>query len=323
MSATHPHLAAIAAVARAAGVMPADPLTQTLDQARISARAYQGLWNHPLPHVDRVAVAHTVSPRGTPVALKIFYPDSRRTHVPVLIYFHGGGFALNGVDTHERLMRLLALRSGAAVVGVSYTLAPELRFPGQLDEALAAIAWACAEGARFGLDGDRLAVGGDSAGANLALAATLALRDARAALPCFGLLLYGMFSADLTSPSHRAYGNGGFGLTSSRVDWFWSQYVADHAQRDNPLAAPLWADLQGLPPQLVIAAGLDCLKDDSVGLADRLAEARVPHTLSVYSGVPHSFMQMSTHLPPANAAINEAAAALKRCLNTPLCMAAE
>ncbi|MBC7950802.1 MAG: alpha/beta hydrolase [Rhodospirillaceae bacterium] len=323
MPTAHPHLAAIAAVAREAGIMPADPLTQPLDQARLNARAYQGLWNQPLPPIHGIATAQTVSPRGTPVTVTIFYPDDRRDHLPVLIYFHGGGFALNGVETHERLMRLLALRSGAAVVGVSYTLAPELRFPGQLDEALAAIAWARTEGAQYGLDGGRLAVGGDSAGANLALAATLSLRDAGAPLPWAGLLFYGMFSADLTSPSHRAYGQGGFGLTTERVDWFWSQYLADRAQRDNPLAAPLWADLEGLPPQLVIAAGLDCLKDDSLALAERLAQAGVPHTLSVYPGVPHSFMQMSAHLAPADAAITEAAAALRRCLTAPLRMAAE
>ncbi|MBX9634472.1 MAG: alpha/beta hydrolase, partial [Magnetospirillum sp.] len=278
MSATHPHLSAIAAVVRAAGLQPANPLTQTLEQARISARAYQNLWNQPQPDIDGTAQAQTISPRGTPVALKIFYPDSRRTQVPALVYFHGGGFVLNGVDTHERLMRLLALRSGVAVIGVSYTLAPELRFPGQLDEALAAIAWARSEGSDFGLDADRIAVGGDSAGANLALAATLALRDAKAALPSFGLLLYGMFSADLTTPSHNAYGGGEFGLTSERVDWFWAQYLADRAQRDNPLAAPLWADLEGLPQQLIIAAGLDCLRDDSTALAERLAKADVPHT---------------------------------------------
>lgn len=323
MTTAHPHLAAIAAVAREAGIRPADPLTQPLDQARIAARAYQGLWNQPLPDIHGVATTQTTSPRGTPVTLTVFYPDHRRADVPVLIYFHGGGFVLNGVDTHERLMRLLALRSGAAVVGVSYTLAPELRFPGQLDEALAAVAWVRNEGGRHGLDGNRVAVGGDSAGANLALAVTLSLRDSGAALPCAGLLFYGMFSADLTTPSHRAYGQGGFGLTTERVDWFWSQYVADRAQRDNPLAAPLWADLEGLPPQLLIAAGLDCLKDDSVVLAERLSEAGVPHTLSVYPGVPHSFMQMSAHLPPAAAAISEAAAALRRYLNAPLRMAAE
>jgi acetyl esterase len=192
-----------------------------------------------------------------------------------------------------------------------------------LDEALAALDWVRNEGAAFGLDGERPVVGGDSAGANLALAATLALRDQGKVLPSLGLLFYGMFSADLETASHRAFGGGAFGLTTARVDWFWSQYVADRAQRDNPLAAPLLADLEGLPPQLLIGAGLDCLLDDSIRLADRLTQAGVPNTLSVYPGVPHSFMQMSAHLRPADAAIDEAAAALRRTFGAQLRLAAE
>ncbi len=323
MSEAYPHLATIAAFARDAGLTPANPLRQPLAEARTTALAYQALWNQSLPAIARIHEAATVSPRGTRVALKIFSPAERPDGLPVLIYFHGGGFALNSVATHERLMRLLALRSGAAVVGVSYTLAPELRFPGQLEEALAAIAWVRTEGARYGLDAGRLAVGGDSAGANLALAATLTLRDAGEELPALGLLFYGMFSADLASPSHHTYGAGAFGLTTERVDWFWTQYVADRAQRDNPLAAPLLADLHGLPPQLVIGAGLDCLLDDSLRLAERLNAAGVRNTLSVYPGMPHSFMQMSALLPPADAAISEAAHVLRRSLSVPLPLAAE
>lgn len=323
MSNSHPHLDTIARIAAAAGLAPADPLTQRLEVARANARAYQQLWNLPLPEGGAVAESQTVSPRGTPIRLRIHYPQEARGPLGALLYFHGGGFALNGIDTHERLMRLLAQRSGAAVIGVAYTLAPELRFPGQLDEALAAVAWVRTQGAAFGLDPSRLALGGDSAGANLALSAMLALRDLGLPAPDLGLLFYGMFSADLDSPSHRAYGGGGFGLTTARVEWFWDQYVADRAQRDNPGAAPLLADLEGLPPQLVIGAGLDCLLDDSVALAARLQQAGVQHTLTVVPGVPHSFMQMSAHLPPADAAITQAAEALARAFSPAAALAAE
>lgn len=312
MPAHHPHLATIAEISRLAAVIPADPLTQPLDAARTQARAYQSIWNAPLPEVGGVATAHATSTPGTDVALRIIYPDARRDTLPVLLYFHGGGFVLNGVDTHERLMRLLARRSGVAVVGVSYSLAPELRFPCQLREALAAWNWLREHGHRFGLDAGAAAVGGDSAGANLALALTLSLRDGKQSLPRLGLLFYGMFSADLDSPSHQAFGGGGFGLTSARMDWFWAQYLSDPRQRRDPLAAPLLADLTGLPHQLVIGAGLDCLLDDSLNLARRLEQAGVPHTLSVYDGVPHSFMQMSAHLPPADRAVAEAAGTLRR-----------
>lgn len=323
MSADHPHLDTIARIARNAGLTAADPIRQALDEARQHARDYQMLWNAPLPEAGGTAEAATVSPRGTAIRLRIHYPDRRRDGLGVLAYFHGGGFVLNGIDTHERLMRLLALRSGVAVVGIGYTLAPELRFPGQLDEALAAIQWVRRSGAEFGLDSSRLAIGGDSAGANLALSTMLALRDRGEVNAAQGLLFYGMFSADLDTPSHRTYGGGGFGLTTERMDWFWSQYLADRAQRDNPAAAPLRADLAGLPPQLVIGAGLDCLLDDSVRLAARLEKAGVAHTLSVYEGVPHSFMQMSAHLAPADAAVTQAAQCLHAALSRTLCQAAE
>ena len=315
--ASYPHLHTIAHAAQAAGLSAADPVRQPLDQARHQAWAYQMLWNTPLPPIGGAAEAETLSPRGTPIRLRIHYPDQRREGLPVLVYFHGGGFVLNGIDTHERLMRLLAVRAGVAVVGVGYTLAPELRFPGQRDEALAAIAWVRRQGRTFGLNGERLAVAGDSAGANLALTAQLALRDRGEASPLHGLLFYGMFTADLDTPSHRAYGGGQFGLTTERMDWFWSQYLADRAQRDNPDAAPLLADLEGLAPQLVIGAGLDCLLDDSVRLAARLRKAGVDTELAVVEGVPHSFMQMSAVLPPADLALSHAAGVLRRALSRP------
>lgn len=308
---THPHLDAILSHARSRQAVPADPLRQPLAEARAQARAYQAIWNEDLPAVAATHTATTVSPRGTDISLRVFRPAASG-RLPAIVYFHGGGFALNGLDTHERLMRLLALRSGAAVVGVGYSLAPELRFPGQIGEALAAIAWVRDAGAAFGLNGARLAVAGDSAGANLALAATLALRDGGQPPPAAGLLFYGMYSADLGSPSHQTFGGGGFGLTSERVDWFWRQYLDDEALRDTPLAAPLHADLSGLPPQLVIGAGLDCLLDDSLALARRLDAAGSRVTLSVYDGVPHSFMQMSAVLPPADHAITQAAEEVRR-----------
>lgn len=311
MSETIPALEKIAEIGRLSGLSPADPIHQPLAAARATARAYQQLWNTPLPEIDRVETVDVARPGLPPLSLRLHFPDTSRSRQPVLLYFHGGGFVLNGVDTHERLMRLLAIRSGATVIGVSYTLAPELRFPGQIHEALSAYDWVRTNGPAFGLDPARIALGGDSAGANLALATSLALRDAGKPAPKAGLLLYGMFSAKLTSPSHRAFGGGGFGLTTERMQWFWDQYLPDPKARTNPLASLVLAELGGLPHQTIIAAGLDCLRDDSVDLARRLETARVPHTLSVYGGVPHSFMQMSAHLPAADDAIHEAARAMR------------
>ncbi|CAA7622478.1 Esterase/lipase [Magnetospirillum sp. LM-5] len=315
----HPHLQSLAAYAARQGVAPADPLRQPLLEARAKAIAYQSIWNEPLPEGGR-HTRHT-SPAGT--GIDLYIPDEARGPAPVLFYFHGGGFALNSVETHRRLTRLLAQRSGWAVAAVSYDLAPEARFPRQLIQAQDAIDWLRERAALLGLDGGRWAVGGDSAGANLALAATIARRDKGRSMPALGLLFYGMFSADLDTPSHRAFGGGAFGLTTERVDWFWSQYVAQLAERTNPLAAPLYADLRGLPPQMLIAAGLDCLKDDSVRLADRLTAAGVESRLQVVEGVPHSFMQMSAVLEPADRAIDDAVAALRAVRSRPIAVAAE
>ena len=314
-----PSIAAIQAFAARHGAAPADPLRQPLPLARARAVAYKSIWNRDLPDIAR---RQDLS--AGPLRLRLFdrRPPGELAR-PVLVYFHGGGFALNSLDTHERLLRLLALRADVAVLAVAYSLAPEMRFPGQLEQALAAIAWARAHGAEHGLDGARLAVGGDSAGANLALAATLALRDRGQALPDFGLLLYGMYSADLATASHRAFGGGGHGLTTERIDWFWSQYLADFAQRDNPLAAPLHAEMHALPPHLVIGAGLDCLLDDSLALAARLKRAGVDTRLSVYDDAPHSFMQMSVLLDSAERAIDEAALAVAAALHPPFRQAAE
>ena len=312
-------IAAIQAYAQSQGVAPADPLRQPLAQARDKASRYQAIWNHDLPEIARrqdIAVGR--------LRLRLFDSQTAEsTNRPVLVYFHGGGFALNNLDTHERLLRLLALKSGVAVLALGYSLAPEVRFPGQLNEALETLSWLRRHGSEHGLDGSNFAVGGDSAGANLALAVTLASRDIGLPLPRFGLMLYGMFSADLESASHRSFGTGAHGLTSERVDWFWSQYLADRAQRDNPLAAPLLADLEGLPAQLVIGAGQDCLLDDSLNLARKLERAGVPTTLSVYDDAPHSFMQMTSLLEVAVQAVDQAAQAVAQVLLLPFRLAAE
>ncbi|MBI2241042.1 MAG: alpha/beta hydrolase [Magnetospirillum gryphiswaldense] len=312
-------IAAIQAYAQTQGVAPADPLRQPLPQARRDALAYQAIWNHDLPDIARRQDIQVGRLR-----LRLFDAvPAGQTNRPVLVYFHGGGFALNSLDTHERLLRLLAIRSGVAVLALGYSLAPEVRFPGQVQEALETLSWLRRNGNAHGLDGTNVAIGGDSAGANLALAATLSCRDIGLTLPRFGVLLYGMFSADLQTASHRAYGHGAHGLTSQRVDWFWSQYLADPAQRANPLAAPLHADLHGLPPQLVIGAGQDCLLDDSLKLAKKLEKASVPTTLSVYDDAPHSFVQMTTLLDQAVQAVDQAAQAVSRALSLPFRQAAE
>ncbi|PWC40374.1 alpha/beta hydrolase [Azospirillum sp. TSO22-1] len=293
------------------GCAPADPLRQPLQQARAAAERYHAFLNGPEALPADVEERRIDAPGG-PLRLRLYRPPgSEARTLPVLLYFHGGGFAVNSLDTHDRLLRLLARRAGVAVCAPAYSLAPERRFPHQHDEALAALRWLAREGAAHGLDVERIAVGGDSAGANLALAAALAARPPGEPRIAFGLLLYGMFAHDFDTPSHRRYGGGRYGLTSARMRWYWEQYLGHAEITGDPRAAPLFADLRGLPPLWLTAAGRDCLRDDSLRLAERLAEAGVPHRLEVCETLPHGFANMARLVAAADGAVARAAAAVR------------
>ncbi|WP_448207025.1 alpha/beta hydrolase [Azospirillum sp. sgz302134] len=307
-----PQVVALIDAAKRQGVPPADPLALPLAEARAAAERHHAFLNGDTPVPAEVRNIEADGPRG-PLRLRLYRSagqDGRR--LPVLLYIHGGGFVLNSVDTHDRLLRLLAVRSGVAVCALSYGLAPEHRFPHPYEEALAALRWVARNGAAHGLDPDRIAVGGDSAGANLALGLALAARGAGEPKVAFGLLLYGMFAHDFDTPSHRQFGDGRYGLTTARMRWYWEQYLGQTEPTDDPRAAPLLAeDLRGLPPLLLIAAGLDCLRDDSLRLADRLAEAGVPHRLEICESLPHAFATMTRLVEAADAAIQRAADAVR------------
>jgi Esterase/lipase len=291
------------------GVRPADPLAVPLWNARRDAMAWHFYWQGQLPDMRRIVERSIPGPVG-PIPLRLYYPH-RRIGGPLAVYFHGGGFALNGLATHERLLRDIALRARVPVCAVGYSLAPEHRFPVQWEEAVASVRWIMRHAGELGVAADRIALLGDSAGANLALATACALRDSRETPAAFLALFYGMFSADLGSRSHRMFGNGEFGLSTARVRWFWEQYVADPADRSDPRAAPLQADVEGLPPTLLIGAGLDCLLDDTLRLADRLRAAGVAHVLSVYDDLPHSFATIAPSVRRADEAVSEVADAVR------------
>ncbi|MBP2227800.1 acetyl esterase [Azospirillum agricola] len=305
-----PQVVALHEAMRAQGLVSADPLAMPLHQARAAAERAHLFLNRDAPPIPARNI-ETEGPAG-PLRLRLYRPPAiDERPLPVLVYFHGGGFAVNSVDTHDRLLRLLALRSGAAVVAVAYGKAPEHRFPHQHDEALAALRWVAREGAAHGLDGGRLAVGGDSAGANLALGAALAARAPGEPRVSFGLLFYGMFAHDFHTPSHRRFGDGRYGLTTARMRWYWEQYLGHAEPTRDPRAAPLLADLSGLPPLLLLAAGLDCLRDDSLRLAERLAAADVPFDLTVHESLPHSFANMTRLVEAADGAVTRAALAVR------------
>jgi len=251
---------------------------------------------------------------GGDLAIRSYRPLDAKAPAPLgaLVYFHGGGFVLGSLDSHDAVCRQLAVDAGCAVFSVDYGLAPENKFPRAVLDAFEATRWVHAHAAELGIDAARVAVGGDSAGAALATAvAMLAKREGGPAL-AFQLLLYPV--TDLRSvdtPSYLENANGYF-LTRSAMVWFREHYLARLEDRDDPLASPLASsDLGGLPPALLITAEYDPLRDEGEAYARALQAAGVPCTLTRYDGAIHAFASMYAYIDLGRAALNESAAALR------------
>jgi acetyl esterase len=305
-----PEIAALLEQARAAGLP--DPMTLPIAQGRAQIASGNAAWNVELPAL--AAVQETTCP-GPAGAIRLrHYRAVEAARLPAIVYLHGGGWTFCSLDTHDRLVRLLAIESGAAVVSVDYRLAPEHPFPAPLDDCLAAVRWLRKEGAGFGLETGRMVLAGDSAGANLALACLLRLRDAGAPLPLGAALFYGCYGANLDTASHRRFGDGSYHLSTERMGWFWRNYLGGLSRAD-PLAEPLHADLAGLPPLFLTAAALDPLADDTRALARRLTDAGVPHALIEYPGVVHGFLQWSLRSTAARLALADAGTEIRRILD--------
>lgn len=266
-------------------------------------------WNTPSLTLARVENLN-IPAADRHIPARLYQPAPGR---PLVVYLHGGGWVLGDLDSHDRLMRQLAVESGASVLGVDYRLAPEHPFPAPLEDVLTALRWLPNLPASLQVDTQRVVLAGDSAGANLALGALLALRDGGEPLPQGAALLYGCYRSSADSPAHRAFGDGRFGLTSERMSWFWDHYLGEHGG-GHPHAEPLLADLSGLPPLFLSACGLDCLLDDTRDLAERLEAQGVHCQCRIYPGVVHGFLRMSHRLPVAMQAIQETAGALARML---------
>ena len=194
-----------------------------------------------------------------------------------------------------------------------YRLAPEHPFPAPLEDCVAAVRWLAAQGRDWGIDPDRLVIAGDSAGANLSLATLLALRDAGEQPLRGAALVYGVFAPDHDTPSHLAYGGDNrYFLSTAEMEWFWGHYVPAGTDRRTPLAAPLYADLAGLPPLYLTAAEYDCLRTDSEQLAYRLALAGQPHEFRLWRGMIHACLHMAGNVEAMRAEIDHLAAFLRR-----------
>lgn len=257
----------------------------------------------PLPRVQDVALPLQAGPRPA----RLYAASQER--LPVLLYLHGGGFTIGGLDTHDSLCRQLALRSGAAVVSLDYRLAPEHRFPAALDDAWGALRWLAAEAHMLGLDGSRIAIGGDSAGATLSAVSAILARDAGLPL-ALQLLITPGTAAHQDSASHKLFSQG-FLLDAASLDWFFGHYIDFRHRRDWRYAPLEAADLEGVAPAWLGLAECDPLVDEGIAYADRLRMAGVPVQLELWRGVTHDFIKMGRAIPEAHAAQASAAAALK------------
>jgi acetyl esterase len=244
---------------------------------------------------------------GGPLPARLYAPDGAGPGV--LLYYHGGGWVLGELDSVDAACRMLANAAEVAVLSCEYRRAPEHPFPAAVEDAEAAVRWAAANAEHLGADASRLAVGGDSAGGNLAAVVAHRLRDSVA----FQLLVYPVIEHDAGYPSVREVTDPAF-LTKRSMDWYWAHYLGERDGRD-PRASPIHADrLEGLPPALVITAEHDPLRDEGEEYARRLADAGVAVTLSRYEGMPHGFFSMTGELAGARPAVAESAAALRATL---------
>jgi acetyl esterase len=251
--------------------------------------------------------------RGRRLACRVHRPTTDKP-LPVLVYIHGGGWVWGSIDTHDHIMRAYAAAAGCAVVGPDYALSPEAPFPQALEECAAVVRWVAKHGAAWGLDASRIVVGGDSAGGNLAVATALLLRETDPGIALRGLLLnYGVFDSRLDTATYDEFATG-HTLTREKMDFYWRCYAQRETDRLNPLAAPLRADLRGLPPCLMHVAELDVLAGENHAMERRLREAGVAVEATTFPGVLHGFLRAIGHVKASDRAVAEGGAWLRRVL---------
>ena len=241
------------------------------------------------------------------IPIRVYTPDAP-TPPPAMVYFHGGGWVVCDLDTHDVICRAIARWAGAVVVSVDYRLAPEHKFPAAVVDCYAATVWVEANADRLGIDRDRISVGGDSAGGNLATVVALKSRDENGPALAMQVMIYPV--TDLSSfatPSYQEFADG-YQLTRAQMEWFRDHYLRSMLDASDPHASPLLADdLAGLPPALIITAECDPLRDEGEAYAKRLADAGVPVTLTRYAGMIHPFFSLSGAIPHAHDAIQQVA----------------
>ncbi|MEZ5407032.1 MAG: alpha/beta hydrolase [Acidimicrobiales bacterium] len=290
-----------------AGMPPLNEMSPA--DARLAAEGFRALAGEPEPVAD--VTNRTIPGPGGDIPVRIYTPAGGGSSLACLVYYHGGGWVLGDIEGVDTICRAVANRAGCKVVSVEYRLAPEHKFPAPFDDCYATLEWVAANGDSIGVDTSKLAVGGDSAGGNLAAAVALKARDAGGPALCHQLLVYPVTNHDYGTVSYSDNGDG-YLLTQDMMKWFWDHYLNDAEEGRNPLASPLAAsDLSGLPSAFVITAEFDPLRDEGEAYAAKLAEAGVNVSHQRFDGQIHAFWQMPGVFPAALEAADKAAAELK------------
>lgn len=303
--------------------MPVDPaivtalaqraLRPVTELSPAEARAQSAAVAAAAPPPPPVAAVADLSADGIPARL---YRPGAAADLPLIVYFHGGGWVVGSVAGSEATCRRLANASGCAVLSAEYRLAPEHKFPAAVEDAYAATAWAAAHARELGCDPARLAVAGDSAGGNLAAVVCLMAREAGGPRIARQLLIYPVIDARAGYPSYTENGDGP-GLTGAAMAWYVRHYVRTPAEREDPRVSPILArEHRGLPPAMVLTAEYDPLRDEGEAYADRLRAAGVEVDARRYDGMVHGFWGFAAAAPSAAAALEQAASAFGAALRT-------
>lgn len=306
--------------------MPLNPQVEALlamfagmppvDYATVTATELRALNDRPMDMGPPPAVAATrdidIALPGRTLPARLYVPEGAGENPPLVVYYHGGGWVIGTLETHDSTCRVLANASSAAVLSIGYRLAPEAPFPGPLDDCFDALSWAHAHAAELGVDGSRLAVAGDSAGGNLAAAVAIRARDAGGPALRHQLLIYPVTDADFTRPSYVENGGEGAFLSTPMMQWFWRQYLGELPQGHvDGVTVGTHPDLSGLASATVITAECDPLRDEGMVYAERLAAAGVPVEAEIAPGMIHGFFSLFKAVPDALPYFDRAGARLK------------
>ena len=284
--------------------MTADDMRRQTDERRVPAVGD--------PEMAKTEDRTVPGPDGNQIPVRIYWPSAAPGPHPVVVFFHGGGWVICNIETHDSLCKQLAAQSGCVFVSVDYRLAPEYKFPAAPEDCYAVTKWVAENAPALGVDASRLAVAGDSAGGNLAAAVPQMARDRGGPAIAFQLLIYPVTDFDASRPSMRDNAEG-YMLTTDAMAWFYDQYLPE-SDRTNPYAAPIKGDLSNLPPAMVITAEYDPLRDEGNDYAAKLIAAGVKTEHQCVPGMIHGFFSMHAALDDAKAAQAAAAKALKSAL---------